>query len=91
MYEELLSLHQRLQMDTQALVLLFREQNIDISSSILPGSYNLDSASMIATTKFNEFSLKLRPKDLKAAESKQQSLLVTIGNMQSEFQKLYTR
>lgn len=91
MYEELLSLHQRLQMDTQALVLLFREQNIDISSSILPGSYNLDSASMIATTKFNEFFLKLQPKDLKAAESKQQSLLVTIGNMQSEFQKLYTR
>ena len=90
-YEELMYHHQRLQSDTQSLVYFFSEHSIDISCGILMGSFNLDTATDIATTQFHKELSKLSPKAAKLASSKQQNLIITISNMKAEFIKLHTR
>ena len=53
--------------------------------------FNLDTAAHLATVKFEEGLKLLKGDAQKTADAKRRSLLVTIGQMKNEFQKLQTR
>ena len=58
---------------------------------LLSSCVNLDTAAQLATVKFEEGCNLLTGDAKKIADIKRRSLLVTIGQMKAEFQKLQTR
>ena len=53
--------------------------------------FNLDTAAHLATVKFEEASASLKEDAKKIGDLKRRSLLVTIGQMKTEYQKLQSR
>lgn len=92
MYEELLVLHQRLQIDTQTLINFLKEQSIDLTSSLpQTGIINLDIASVVANQIFQENMTKIPSKKIQIGESKRKTLLGTINELQTQFQVMQIR
>lgn len=90
-YDEIAILNTRLQTDCQGLLIALREKGIDASAGIQPGCYTVDNAIKLASDIFTEVSKKLSQQNLKAAEVKRRHLMATIGQLQSEYQKLHLR
>lgn len=90
-YDEVLYLHQRLQIDTQALVHLFAENDIDILRGAKVTSYSLDMSSAIAGQLYNESCTNLPGRVLPLVQTRQKQLVTTMTTMQNEYQKLHTR
>ncbi|KAL9957258.1 hypothetical protein ACROYT_G038872 [Oculina patagonica] len=90
-YDEIAILNTRLQTDCQGLLIALREKGIDASAGIQPGCYTVENAIKLASDIFTEVSKKLSQQDLKAAEVKRRHLMATIGQLQSEYQKLHIR
>ncbi|CAH3196884.1 unnamed protein product [Porites evermanni] len=90
-YDEIAILNTRLQTDCQGLLNALREKGIDASAGIQPGCYTVDNAVKLVSDIFMDVSKKLSQQDIKAAEIKRRHLMTTIGQLQSEYQKLHIR
>lgn len=90
-YDEVANIHQRLQVDTQALIYCFQEHKIDVTSGMPPPPYNLDTASFIANSKFEEALSLIPPENQTSVQLKKKALLLTIYVMQKEYKKLHVR
>uniref|UniRef100_A0A7M5XDP0 Mot1 central domain-containing protein n=1 Tax=Clytia hemisphaerica TaxID=252671 RepID=A0A7M5XDP0_9CNID len=90
-YDELLYLHQRLQIDSQALVNAFAENGLDILRGATVDSYTLDMSNVIAGSLYNESCKSLPASALPMIQSRQRQLTTTIETFQNDYQKLHIR
>lgn len=90
-YEELMYLHHRLQIDTQALVSQFAENQIDILRGAKIEGYTIDMSVAISGNLYEEGCAILPATALPLIQTRQQQLKTTIDSMQTEYQKLHTR
>ena len=84
-------LHQRLQIDTQALVNQFAEHQIDILRGAKVEGYTLDMSAVIAGNLYEEGCKLLPAVVMPLVQGRQRQLKTTLDSMQTEYQKLHTR